>query len=337
MFGTEWCFTRTENTNLRSSMLRRFLVFAELWSKSTFMWEPRPGPLNLHIVLWGHSYYALKTCRRMLVFPSCLGAIGVLLLPSSPCYFSPSWFHILLTLPLMSELFAIFGKRTPPHVFLKHVRIIMCSRVLIKNKHHQVSLLSIRSLDSDDAMTYLFHLLLCVLICQMCKAQESTYYFKTLQHLEDSCLFFSLPLNCSPCLSQKISKLPWNSCWNSKFAQLTAGVYLVARFHRWYPMNRPSWYWCACLVPPHCIKAGPALITEGGQKWHCGQSPPKLQKGLTTFNFTLLEVNHHVRSLTTFLRREAMEESPEGWDSKWRVAKWTKAPDIGAKKPAWIF
>lgn len=113
------------------------------------------------------------------------------------------------TFPLLSEFFAIFRKRTF-HVCLRQGRIVvLCPRVLMKNKHHQVILPRIQSLDSD-AVTHLFQLLLRDLICQICKAQETTYYFKILHHLEASSLFFSLPFSCTLCLSQKISKLPWN-------------------------------------------------------------------------------------------------------------------------------
>lgn len=88
LFGIVWWFRiRTVNPSLRPPTSRRFLVFAEFWSKIIFMWEPRPCPLNLYIVLWGHRYYGLRSSRRMLAFLSYPGAMGVLLLSGSPCYF----------------------------------------------------------------------------------------------------------------------------------------------------------------------------------------------------------------------------------------------------------
>lgn len=231
----------------QTTRVKRVPSLCRHWNEIVFMWELRSCSLNLLIVLWGHGYYTLKpsrgTGKMMPVFSPVLVPWESFLLPGSLSHYfisllcpAPPPAQLIshstnpCTFQLMSEFFADFGKTTL-YICLKCVRIlILCSRVLIKNKHYQVRFLSTKIWDNGKAMTHLFHHLLSDLSCQVCKTQESTYCFKILHQLEVSLLFFSLLLNWTMCLSQKISRISWNYSWNSKFVQLIVGAYEVASF-----------------------------------------------------------------------------------------------------------
>lgn len=150
LLGVKWWFiTRKRNPSLRPSMSWRFPVFADTLCRMRLSscedWA-LPCPLNLHTVLWGHRYYALRSSRgtekRMMVFLSCSGARGIFTagFPSYYFIFSSSISHSTnpCTFPLLSEFFAVFGKTTL-HICFKCVRIVILgSRVMTKNKHHQL-------------------------------------------------------------------------------------------------------------------------------------------------------------------------------------------------------